>query len=249
MTYGSSMGAGGMRQRTSSRFVIRYFNNERDFGERAEYEGKIEAALDEAWSHTRKVLGETRKSPVNVVLYTREEFALHHGEQNAQRIAGLYSQNAMRVNDAAELTRQTKATLVHEYVHAALDEVLSGRSGSVPTWVHEGVAEYVEWRYLGGDGPPLSVKARLRALALHDKQPHLTQLSRGMLVERADPALAYATSAVAVRLLLERGGTRVLLSMVRDLGQGMAVDDALKKRYSWTLEQLEEQVRLTLARR
>ena len=31
-------------------------------------------ALDEAYEHTRTMLGEARESPVDVVLYTREEF-------------------------------------------------------------------------------------------------------------------------------------------------------------------------------
>ncbi|WP_239578785.1 hypothetical protein [Archangium primigenium] len=143
---------------------MKYFNNARDFSQRAEYEGRIVAALDEAHGHTRQVLGEAREAPVDVVLYTREEFRTHQGAALARTVAGLYSAGAIRINDAAELTRQTKATLVHEYVHAVVDDLVQAARGGqhVPVWLNEGLAEYVEWRYLGHDKPPVQMANRLR---------------------------------------------------------------------------------------
>ena len=85
---------------------------------------RIVAALDEAHAHTRQVLGQARTSPVDVVLYTREEFRTHQGAALARVAAGLYASGAIRINDAAELTPQTKATLVHEYVHAVVDDLV-----------------------------------------------------------------------------------------------------------------------------
>ncbi|SEL78843.1 Peptidase MA superfamily protein [Stigmatella aurantiaca] len=246
--YGSSLGADGMRTRINRRFVVKYFNNNRDFGQRADYEGRIVAALDEAYEHTRTMLGEARESPVDVVLYTREEFRTHRGEAWANVAAGLYADQAIRINDAAELTQRTKATLVHEYVHAALDEICGG-GHQLPTWLNEGLAEYVEWRYLGSEGPPREVADMLQAAARGNKLPSLAKLSRDMLVRQANPALAYATSATAVRELIRRGGTSKLLTLVRDVGQGTRFDQALLTHYGLDVARLDEDVQFAASRR
>ena len=247
LTYESAVGPGGMRTRSNGRFTIRYFNNARDFGQRAEYEGRIVAALDEAYDFTRSQIGETRESPVDVILYTREEFRLHFGAQQAQHIAGLYSDDAIRINDAAELTQQTRATLVHEYVHAVLDEYQQGARDSLPVWLNEGLAEYVEWRYLGGDEPPNpSLRNTLTTAVKRGKLPRLAEMSEQALIFTQNPDLAYATSATAVRELVRRGGAGRFITFVRQVGGGKPIDDALKDHYGETLASLDEDVRAAL---
>jgi hypothetical protein len=247
--YESGVGADGMRTRANSRFVIKYFNNDRDFGQRAEYEGRIVSALDEAYSFTQRVLGEAREAPVDVVLYTREEFRTHHGANAARAIAGLYSDNAIRINDAAELTRQTKATLVHEYVHAAVDDFCGGSDHNLPTWLNEGLAEYVEWRYLGHDGPPPATANELRGAARAGQLPSLQGLAQGALIQTGNPHLAYATSAAAVRELVHQGGTAKLITLIRAVGRGTPFEDALQQQYDKSLQKLDEEVKAAFSKR
>ena len=250
LTYESNVGEDGMRTRANGRFTVRYFNNERDFGQRADYEGRIVAALDEAWGHTRQVLGHVRENPVDVVLYTREEFRTHLGPALARAAAGLYSDGAIRINDAAELTPQTRATLVHEYVHAVVDELVGpGGDEAVPIWLHEGLAEYVEWRYLGSDGPPYVLANRLRGAAQAGQLPSLNRLSKQALIHQADPGLVYALSAMAVRELLNEGGPGRLLDLIRQVGQGTPFEDALRQSYGKSVSQLDEELEETLSRR
>jgi len=248
LTYESGVGEDGMRTRSNRRFVMKYFNNNRDFGQRAEYEGRVVAALEEAYEHTRGILGEAREGPVDVILYTREEFRTHQGASLARSAAGLYSEGAIRINGGAELTEQTKATLVHEYVHAAVDE-LCGGGHRVPTWLNEGLAEYIEWRYLGGDGPPLVVGNALRGAARSGRLPSLSGLSQGMLIQTADPGLAYATSAVAVRELMRRGGAPRLLTLLREVGAGTPFEQALQSNYGMDVAKLDEELKAALSQR
>ncbi|ATB28126.1 peptidase MA family metallohydrolase [Melittangium boletus] len=251
LTYESGVSADGMRTRANSRFIVKYFNNARDFSQRAEYEGKIVSALDEAHSHTRQVLGEARESPVDVVLYTREEFRTHQGADLARAVAGLYSAGAIRINDAAELTRQTKATLVHEYVHAVVDDLVQAANGGqrVPVWLNEGLAEYVEWRYLGHDKPPVNLANRLRGAAQADQLPRLEQMAGQALISHGDPAMAYGTSAIAVRELLAEGGPGRLLSLIRKVGEGAAFEEVLRDTYGRTVPELDAAVKAALSRR
>ena len=251
LSYESGVGEDGMRTRANSRFVVKYFNNARDFGQRAEYEGRVVSALDEAYAHTRQVLGEAREAPVDVILYTREEFRTHQGAALAQLAAGLYSDGAIRINDAAELTQQTKATLVHEYVHALVDDLVQRASGGqpVPIWLNEGLAEYVEWRYLGSDRPPQALAVRMRGAAQAGGLPRLSDMAGQALIQRSDPGLAYGTSAVAVRELLREGGPVRLLGLIRDVGQGTPFEEALQQRYGRTVAQLDEVVSAALSRR
>ncbi len=246
LNYESGTGPDGMRTRSNSRFVIRYFNNERDFGQRAEYEGRVVAALDEAYDFTRSMLGEVRQAPVDVILYTLAEFQTHFGATRARAVAGLYSDNAIRINDAAELTPQTKATLVHEYVHAALDDFCDGRGNNLPVWMNEGLAEYVEWRYMGGEEPDRTVRNYMAQAAKANSLPKLAHLEGQSLIMQRNPAVAYATSAIAVRELVKRGGTGRFLTMVREVGRGRPIDEALTEHYGRTRATLDEDVRAAL---
>lgn len=242
LTYESGE-SGGMRTRANSRFVLKYFNNNRDFGQRAEYEGRIVATMDEAYEAAEQSLGEARQSPVDVVLYTREEFAAHFSARTAQRVAGLYFGDSIRVNDAAELTRENKATLVHEYIHAVVDELAGGQSSRLPHWFNEGLAEYVEWRYLGSDEPPYNLKSALKGAAKGGHVPQLAMMDRGAPINEANPALAYGFSAVAVRVLYKDGGPGKLLDLIRDTGRGESFEALLNERYGRTVARLQEQAR------
>jgi len=243
LTYASGEGPGGMRTRANGRFVLKYFNNDRDFGQRAEYEGQIAQAMDDAYETSQRILGEARGAPVDVVLYSREEFAAHFSARTAQRVAGFYFGDSIRVNDAAELSRENRATLVHEYIHAVVDDLTGGQSGRLPHWLNEGLAEYVEWRYLGSDGPRQGVAVALKGAARSGRLPQLADMDRGAPINSADPALAYGFSAVAVRLLLADGGAPKLLGLIREVGSGKDFEQAMHERYGRSVGELQEQAR------
>ncbi|MFB1479938.1 peptidase MA family metallohydrolase [Corallococcus sp. RDP092CA] len=249
LSYESSEGKDGMRVRQNRRFAIRYFNSNRDFGQRAEYEGKVVSALDEAYDFTQRTLGRARERQLNVVLYTRDEFATHLGETYAARVAGLYHDNAIRMNDAAELTQNTKATLVHEYVHAALDEICPRGGDALPRWFNEGLAEYIEWRYLGLDGPPRGLRDRMRGHAKQGSLPSLSDMDSRALISMADPEIAYGTSAMAVRELVRLGGQERLLDFVQKVGQSGSFQEVLKATYEKDFASLDQAVRTALSGR
>src|SRR6185436_2190694 len=102
-SYESGVDEEGRRTRGNQYFRFRYFNGQRDFGQRADYEGRVQSALEEARQASNRLLGQARQSPTDVILYSKAEFVMHHGAQAARAIAGFYSENAIRMNDSAEI--------------------------------------------------------------------------------------------------------------------------------------------------
>lgn len=241
-SYESGVDDEGRRTRGNSYFRFRYFNGQRDFGQRADYEGRVQGALEEARTSANRLLGVARQSPTDVILYSKSEFTMHHGAQAARSIAGFYSENAIRMNDTAEITPRNQAVLVHEYVHAVLDEVSHFHDERVPVWMNEGLATWVEWRYMGDDGPPPVVQAELRADAQQGGLPSLRAMAKQALVTMGNPGLAYHLSGAAVHLLLKTGGPENLLGLFDDVGGGQAFDSVFSKRYGRTLAEFEEKL-------
>jgi len=249
LSYQSSVGEDGMRTRANRHFILKYFNDNRDFGQRADYEGHLVDAMETAHRFAKEVLGQARDTPCSVILYTRAEFTTHFGPGAALRIAGLYKENAIRVNDAAELNPETRATLVHEYVHAVVDEIAGFHAQRIPVWMNEGLAEYVEWRFKGRDEPVPWVKADLRSQARGHQTPKLTALSQGPLIAGANPQLLYAQSAVAIRLLLSQAGAPALLQLFQEVGGGAPFPAAFEKAYGRPLSAFQEDLESELSRK
>jgi hypothetical protein len=247
LSFESGTGPGDLRTRTNALFAIKYFNNQRDFGQRAAYEQRVTDALGEAHDFAKRILGRAREHPVDVVLYTRDEFRLHFGAGTSRVVAGLYAEDAIRMNDAAELTPAGKATLVHEYVHAVIDDLNPQHGGQVPTWLNEGTARYVEWRYQGVEGPSAVSLGLLRTAVRGHALPTLQELSQGALISKGgNPDLTYSESAIAVRVLIRRGGVEELLKLLEDLEAGTPQEAALKRHYAIGLDQLQRDVDSTL---
>lgn len=248
-SYESGVDGEGRRVRQNQYFRFLYFNAKRDFGQRADYEGAVQGALEDARVAVQRLLGASREKPLDVILYSREEFRLHHGPQAAQSVAGFYSEDAIRMNDSAEINQHNRATLVHEYVHAVMDEVTGFNQRSLPTWMHEGTAEYIEWRSEGSEGPPSQYQKTIQQLALQDSLPRLAQMSQGPLIATRNPGLSYAVSALGVRLLVERRGMGELVELMRDCGRGAPFEQALERRYGTTVQRLDEELASTLKSR
>ncbi|MFN0062690.1 MAG: peptidase MA family metallohydrolase [Myxococcaceae bacterium] len=236
----------GMRAREGRHFRFSYFSGQRDFAQRADFEGQVSGALERARLHTERVLGYAQQEPVEVVLYSSEEFARQFGGIMGQVVAGFYAQGAIRLNGAAKLTPKNRAVLTHEYAHALIDEI-AGRQAQIPAWVHEGIAQYVEWRFLGGDGPDANEQFALRAAANSKRLPSLRALE-APLIGQSDPRLMYAYAGTAVRGLYKRGPER-LLAFLRALGQGDRVAAALQKHFGLDDLRLTDETRHVLTGR
>lgn len=241
-SYESIVDESGHRIRQNQYFRFRYFNQARDFGQRADYEGRVQDALEESRINVKRIFGVQREKPCDVILYSKAEFKLHHGERMAQAVAGFYSMDAIRMNDSAEISPRNRAVLVHEYVHAVMDELFNFNSGAAPVWIHEGTAEFIEWRYLGSDDPPRQELAVLRQMAHNQELPSLRQLENGPLVGMRNPSVMYALSAMAVKALIARRGMSAYIDFLKDCGRGTPWTQGIEQHFGTTVERLDEEL-------
>lgn len=123
-------------------------------------------------------------------------------------------------------------TLSHEYVHLVVSKM---SRNTVPIWIHEGLAKFLESRWKGAAGQALSpASAGLLAQAL--KQNKLIPFERmhpsmALLPSQEDAALAFAEVFTAVEYLHGRGGNAVLVRLIEALKAGVKDEAAVAKAF------------------
>ncbi|CAM3300987.1 tetratricopeptide repeat protein [Corallococcus sp. ZKHCc1 1396] len=248
LNYESGVGKDGMRVRANKRFIISYYNSERDFGQRTDYESQVASAMEEVHAFTRRLLGRAREQPLKVVLYTRDEFITHVGSRYAS-YAGLYVDGLIRMNDAAKLTQATKGALTHEYTNAVLDELCTGGIGNLHRWFSQGLADYMKWRFLGLDGPPRELANKLHGAARQGRLPKLSEMSSKSPIYQENPEVAFGTSAMAVHELVRMGGTEKILAFIDSFNQSGSFEGSLQSTYGKDLAGLDAAVHSALSGR
>jgi tetratricopeptide (TPR) repeat protein len=189
------------------------------------FEGPEEAALaaraldllDAAYWRIGQTFGFYPSEPIQVVLYTSEQF--RDITRSPAWAAAAYD-GTIRVPMRGALDRgaELERVLSHEFTHA-LVRTLAARG--IPTWLNEGLATALESGDLGWAADLVAKAPRVP----------LSRLRTGFARFNGDQAqLAYATSAVAARRLLDEAGGVAVANLLRDLGQGVPFDAAFLHR-------------------
>jgi tetratricopeptide (TPR) repeat protein len=189
------------------------------------FEGPAEAALaaealeilDRAYWRIGELLGTYPAEPIRVVLYTGEQF--RDITRAPPWAAGAFD-GVIRVpmRGALDQRAELDRVLSHEFTHALI-RTLASRG--VPAWLNEGLATALE-----SD----SLEWAEKQAAAQPPVP-LRVLQSGFGRFTGDQAqLAYATSALAARRLLEDAGGFAVANLLRDLGEGIDFDAAFLHR-------------------
>ena len=175
-------------------------------------------SLDRAYWRIGALLGTYPIDPVPVVLYTTEQF--RDITQSPSWAAGAFD-GTIRVpmRGALENRTELERVLAHEFAHALI-RTLAARN--VPTWLNEGLATALEAGDLGW--AERRVRDAPAALPLEALRSGFSRLAG------PDARLAYATSALAVRRLIEEAGGFAVANLLRDLGEGPGFDAAFLHR-------------------
>lgn len=127
-------------------------------------------------------------------------------------------------------------TLAHEFVHL----VVSKKSNNtVPIWMHEGLAKYLESRWRGPPGGAMTPSS----LALLGKRVRSNELvpfekmhpSMALLPTAEDAATAFSEVFFAIKLIDTEGGPKSLERMLEAMSKGtsekLAVEQVMKKKW------------------
>jgi hypothetical protein len=176
-------------------------------------------ALEAAYWRIGTTLLAYPASIITVVLYTDEQF--RDITRSPTWAGGVYD-GKIRVpmRDALNDPHQLEKVLAHEFTHA-LVKSLAHRGA--PVWLDEGLAVVFE----SGDLTWAERVVRQAPAVIP-----LTQLQNGFLSLPAEQVpLAYAESALAVQMLIERDGALSIALLLRDLAEGQDFAAAFEKRF------------------
>ena len=201
-----------MQQAVGSHFTV-------SFEGPAEAELAAEAleCLDRAYWRIGQLLGTYPSEPIGVVLYTSEQF--RDITRAPSWAAGAYD-GVIRVpmRGALDQREELDRVLSHEFTHALI-RTLASRG--VPAWLNEGLATALETGTLDWAEKQAAAQPPVPLRALQSGFGRFTG---------GQAQLAYATSALAARRLLDEAGGFAIANLLRDLGEGVAFDAAFLHR-------------------
>ncbi|MDA1196127.1 MAG: peptidase MA family metallohydrolase, partial [Planctomycetota bacterium] len=186
--------------------------------------------LEDAYSRVTSDLGIAPRTVAQVVLYEGGEFQRVTGAHSW--VGALYQEGVLRVPlRNLERHRATAArVLTHEFTHHVLKE----RTPALPTWWHEGIAQFLE------DAPEASRARRTDLAEMLGSQQRTSRLIRlqemqELIITRVENAgtvkLYYAQALSFVGWLVDTYGAAGLPSFVHALAAGTGLDDAARKAF------------------
>ena len=202
-------------QRETSHFTLRYEG-------RTVSDGLGRSILDTLESHYDDLvreLGVTPRSNIAVILYTERAFV--DVTQTPEWTAAV-NDGKIRVpiDGVSSMTASLSRVLRHELAHSFISQASRGRC---PQWLHEGIAQYVEPRRLGGNGYLLS------QLFKEQKQVPLNALEGSfMSFSGQQAAVAYAESLASAEFISQTYGMSDLRLILERLGEGASTEGALR---------------------
>jgi tetratricopeptide (TPR) repeat protein len=227
---------GSFQQAESGNFVLSWEGSEvsRSFSR------EVLESLERQYRELERSLDYTPREPIAVILYTTQQFA---DVTQSPSWAGAINDGKVRVpvQGLSSMTPGLEQVLKHEMVHSFVHRIAEGRC---PTWFNEGLAQMESEEDLGQYG------AALARLYSQSRQVPIMRLEGSFQrLTSSEAALAYAESHAAVEMLRDRYGAYQLPTLLRSLGSGKTMEQALREVLRMTYEDLETELAQYLTRR
>ncbi len=133
-------------------------------------------------------------------------------------------------------------TLAHEYVHFVVG---SASKNTVPIWMHEGLAKYLESRWRGAAGGAMtpSTLALLGSRVRSNKLVPFEKMhpSMALLPTAEDAATAFAEVFFAVDLINRQGGAASLKTLLHKMAAGLSDKQAVEAAFKQPWPAFEKQ--------
>jgi hypothetical protein len=202
-------------QGESSHFVLHYEGKQTSEAFRAQ----ILAALEADYNDLLRDLGSPPRDNILVTLYTEQAF---FDVTHAPGWTGAINDGKLRIpiSGLNSMTPELAHVLKHELAHSFIGQLSGGRG---PAWLHEGIAQLLEPKSLGGEGHQLSLlfKAQ-RNLPMNALEGSFLRFSG------AQGYVAYAESLAAVSYIVDSYGLSDIQRILERIGEGSSTEAALR---------------------
>jgi tetratricopeptide (TPR) repeat protein len=202
-------------QHESSHFVLHYEGKQTSETLRSQ----IMAALESDYDDLARDLGNPPRDSILVTLYTEQAF---FDVTRAPTWAGAINDGKLRipVSGLSSMTPDLARVLKHELAHSFITQLSGGRC---PPWLHEGIAQFLEPKSLGGDGHQLSLLFK----AQHNIPLNALEGSF-QTFSGAQASVAYAESLAAVSYINDSYGMSDVQRILQRISQGSSTEAALR---------------------
>jgi hypothetical protein len=193
----------------------------------------ISRSLEDNYDKLRFDFEVEPSNTVEVVLYPRKDFLSITG---APDWSGGFNDGRIHlpVGGLDSVNSDVTRVIVHELTHSFF---LAKTNGSGPVWLQEGVAQYMDGTRIGA-----SSKNGLSQLFNADRFPSLNQLSGSFMgANDTQATIYYAASLSFVEFLMSHYRFDEMNDLLRKLGAGAALDDAVRQAFGNDLPALEDE--------
>jgi len=200
--------------------------------------GQILQTLESDYDDLVRDLGNPPRDNILVTLYTEQAF---FDVTHAPSWSGAINDGKLRipVSGLSSMTPELAHVLKHELAHSFINQLSGGRC---PPWLHEGIAQFLEPKSLGGDGHQLSLLYKAQHnIPLNALEGSFQNFSG------AQAYVAYAESLAAVSYINDSYGMSDIQRILERLSQGNSTEAALRATIHSDYGQLESDVARYLA--
>jgi hypothetical protein len=217
----------GFREGQTTHFVIHYTGDAAPL-----LAGEILRALEIHFSQISAMLDYTPPEPIGVILYTDQQF---QDITRAPSWAGAINDGRIRIpiQGLTSVTDDLSRELRHELTHSFLQQKMRGRC---PTWLQEGVAQWMEGRRVGKSaGTLMSAYDSQSAIPLRDLEVSWMGLSG------SGASFAYGWSLAVIETILSSGSTDDLTHLLDSIANGKSSEAAVREVLHESYAELDQQ--------
>jgi len=221
-------------QGESSHFVLHYEGRQTSEAIRSQ----ILATLESDYDDLARDLGNPPHDSIVVTLYTEQAF---FDVTHAPSWSGAINDGKLRipVSGLSSVTPELARVLKHELAHSFITQLSGARC---PPWLHEGIAQLLEPKSLGGEGHQLSLLFKAQQnIPLNALEGSFSNFSG------AQAYVAYAESLAAVSYINDSYGMGDIQRILQQLSQGSSTEAALRATIHSDYGQLEADLAKYLA--
>ncbi|HXX19031.1 MAG TPA: tetratricopeptide repeat protein [Candidatus Acidoferrum sp.] len=215
------------REGETSHFDLKYYG-----GAAPDLARGILRALEEDFDDLDSQLDYTPPERIAVILYTEQAFG---DITRAPGWVGALNDGRLRipVQGLTRVTPELARVLKHELTHSFVGQKSHNRA---PTWLQEGVAQWMEGRRSSSDAGVL-LDAAGQGMA-----PQLAAMGGSWMgLSGNSAAFAYAWSLAVVESIIDAGGVSDISRLLDRIATSASVEDALKETLHLSYDELNQQ--------